>query len=328
MKSFLFFSRKISVLAAVCFFYSAVFLPRAYAMTDALKIKIAGGVYSDETIIRFVAGASSGFDGNFDAWKLLSSTPAVPNIFTKDSSGGLLTINALPPFTASRAEKLFLRINVASTYSFTPLEMGAFGAGVSITMIDMVTGRIYDLRASNTFTVDLPVISQSDPARFLVLFSYPDAVPPLTDTLHVVIQDTAHITVADTTYILVSDTVFVFITDTVHIVVQDTNFVSVTDTLLIHMQLTGVAQPNDKNVIKVFPSPTTGTVQINTGNYNYLGGYILKIANTAGQLIFQTGISEPQYSVDLSAWGGSGTYFIQIIDPSAKNTDTRKIILQ
>src|SRR3989337_1631308 len=85
----------------------------AMAITDALKIRIARGSYSDETIIRFVAGATNGFDGSYDAWKLFSANAAVPNIFSKDNVGDELTINAMPEFISSIIQDVFLKIGTA-----------------------------------------------------------------------------------------------------------------------------------------------------------------------------------------------------------------------
>ena len=148
----------------------------AMAITDALKIRIARGSYSDETIIRFVAGATNGFDGSYDAWKLFSANAAVPNIFSKDNVGDELTINAMPEFISSIIQDVFLKIGTAGTYTFSSEEPGLFIAGVKIIMKDVVTGQLYDLRTTNTYTINLPAIAQTDPARFQVFFSYPASV--------------------------------------------------------------------------------------------------------------------------------------------------------
>ena len=164
--------KNISVIT-ICFLLTA---GNSYAITDALRIRIAKGTYSDETIIRFVAGATNGFDGSYDAWKLFSSNAAIPNIFSKDNIGDMLSINAMPSFTASLYTDVFLRIGTADTYSITPSEAGAFAQGVCIMMKDLVTGQFYDMRTSNTYLIPLPVIAKTDPARFRVFFSYPASV--------------------------------------------------------------------------------------------------------------------------------------------------------
>ncbi|HEY4799489.1 MAG TPA: hypothetical protein VII99_10475, partial [Bacteroidia bacterium] len=142
-------------------------------ITDALKIHIARGSYSDETVIRFVDGATNGFDASFDSWKLFSYNAAVPNIFTKDSAADELSINAFPEFKTSITKDVFLSIGTAGTYSFSAAEMGAFAPGMCIKMKDLQSGKLYEMRTSNTYTIALPVIHETDPARFRVFFSYP-----------------------------------------------------------------------------------------------------------------------------------------------------------
>jgi hypothetical protein len=164
-------SKKIT--GVLCLLAALTFSMNAYAITDALKIKIGKGSYSDETIIRFLSGATSGFDGSYDSWKLFSSNPAVPNIFSKSSGADELAINAMPSFTASITMDVFLKISTADTYTISAQEVGAFSSGVKIIMKDLVTNQVYDLRTANTYTVTFPVISQTDAARFQVFFSFP-----------------------------------------------------------------------------------------------------------------------------------------------------------
>jgi len=163
--------------AVICTFLIGMFSVDSFSqITDALKIRIARGTYSDETIIRFVVGATNDFDGDYDAWKLFSFNAAVPNIFSKDIVNDELSINAMPPLTLSNTQDVFLKIGTAGTYSITPEETGAFAAGVCIMMKDLVTGQLYDMRTVNTYTVSLPVIAQTAPPRFRVFFSLPASI--------------------------------------------------------------------------------------------------------------------------------------------------------
>ncbi len=140
-------------------------------------------------------------------------------------------------------------------------------------------------------------------------------------------------------YILVYDTIGQVCIDTVHVIVNDivkvcletrydTVHVSVTDTLIIDVNFTGVAAPNDMNTIKVYPNPTSSRLYINTGNYSLMNGYKLKITNSVGQAVFQNNIDQPLFNIDLSTLGSRGVYILHIINPSNKIVDTRKIILQ
>ncbi|MBI4930081.1 MAG: T9SS type A sorting domain-containing protein [Bacteroidetes bacterium] len=162
--------------ALALLFTAEIISTDAMAITDALRIRIARGSYSDETIIRFVDGATVGFDGSYDAWKLFSSNASVPNIFTKDIINDELTINAMPKLAASVSMDVFLKIGTAGTYSITPEETGVFASGVCILIKDLSTGQVYDMRTSATYTVSLPVIAQTAPPRFRVFFSLPGTV--------------------------------------------------------------------------------------------------------------------------------------------------------
>src|ERR1035437_814833 len=81
--------------------FIAVFADYSHATTDALKIKIAGNGYSDETVIRFLPGSSVDFDECCDAWKLFPTINNVPSIFTKTSNGDALAINSLPSLSTT-----------------------------------------------------------------------------------------------------------------------------------------------------------------------------------------------------------------------------------
>lgn len=150
----------------------------SYGANEALRIKIANGVYSDETVIRFVSGATSAFDGSYDAWKLFSPNASAPNIFTRSSEGYEVSINSQPEFAASFFADIYFKLNASGNYVFSSEEIGVFDPGVCIKMKDNVTGAIYDLRTGNSYTVSLPAIAQAAPARFTVLFSYPMLVQP------------------------------------------------------------------------------------------------------------------------------------------------------
>lgn len=107
-----------------------------------------------------------------------------------------------------------------------------------------------------------------------------------------------------------------------------TNYISVTDTLIINAVLTGLTPPNNINTITVFPNPTKDHIYINTGNYQSMVDYQLKITNSLGQIVYQQIINAQSYSVDLNTFGGMGTYFVYIYDASNSLIDVRKIILQ
>jgi hypothetical protein len=129
----------------------------------------------------------------------------------------------------------------------------------------------------------------------------------------------------DTSYVStinITDTCIVTINDTI------TTLISVTDTLVINILITGLTPPNNSNTIKVFPNPANSHITIDFGNFTSMNGYILKITNSIGQIVFTTPVNQQSSYVDLSTWGGNGIYFVQIIDTQNNTIENRKIVLQ
>ena len=104
--------------------------------------------------------------------------------------------------------------------------------------------------------------------------------------------------------------------------------ISVTDTLIINTGITNFNPLTFANRIKIFPNPTNDHITIDNGNISNLTGYKIKITNSLGQQVFQSGITQQQFYVDLSNWTGNGIYFVHIIDGQGSTLDIKKIVLQ
>jgi len=150
---------------------AACFLPLfVSALNDALKIRIEGNSYSDETVVRFLPGATAQYDGNWDAWKFFSMNPNVPSAYTSIAPGQDLCINALPALASDTSADLFVAIPAQGNYVISATEPGAFDPSVGIFLQDLSTGSYYNLRSGNTFTFNLPVIAIGAPAYFRIHF--------------------------------------------------------------------------------------------------------------------------------------------------------------
>ena len=107
--------------------------------------------------------------------------------------------------------------------------------------------------------------------------------------------------------------------------------ITVTDTLIINV---GQLSFNDPvtwaNNITIAPNPASTEVNINFNNITNLNGGTLKIINSLGQQVATTPIttSGTNSTMQLATWGGSGMYFVQIINPQGQIVDIKKIILQ
>jgi hypothetical protein len=117
----------------------------------------------------------------------------------------------------------------------------------------------------------------------------------------------------------------VTVTQTVYDTV--TTYTTVTDTLIINTLITSV-EPAQENTFLVYPNPASTQITINNGNVGILGGYTMRIANSAGQEVYNQSITQAEVTLDLSNWGGNGLYILYINDPSNNTIAVKQIILQ
>lgn len=106
------------------------------------------------------------------------------------------------------------------------------------------------------------------------------------------------------------------------------NHISVTDELIINIPIPLSAQNKTVNPITIYPNPTKDFIYINTGDYSTISNYKVEITDIGGRIVFQSVINQQQYPVDLSTFGGKGTYIVNIYNESSYLVDSRKIILQ
>jgi hypothetical protein len=119
------------------------------------------------------------------------------------------------------------------------------------------------------------------------------------------------------------DTIITYETDT--ITVYDS--IAVTDTLMVDVSLAGLEDPHDINRIKVFPNPANEIININTGAYENMVGYSLRITNAQAQTVFESLINEQEFQIEVNDFGAEGLYFLRIISPSQEVVEIKKIIL-
>ncbi len=145
----------------------------ASAITDALKVKISDGTYTDEAVVRFLPNATNNFDGSYDAWKMFSPNAAVPAVFTNIDPQSHLSINALPSFTKQTSIDLYIKVSTSGPYTIQSLETGTFLQGVSIMLEDKMTGIIYKFRKGSSYTINLFANTIATANRFVLHFSPP-----------------------------------------------------------------------------------------------------------------------------------------------------------
>lgn len=104
--------------------------------------------------------------------------------------------------------------------------------------------------------------------------------------------------------------------------------ISVTDTLIIKLNIVGLNN-SLVNTLKVYPNPTKDILFINTGyNNELMDSYKLKIISQSGLVIFESFVNQDLFEIDLSEFGNTGLYLIQVINEAETVVETRKIILE
>ncbi len=112
---------------------------------------------------------------------------------------------------------------------------------------------------------------------------------------------------------------------------QCTTNITVTDTLIINVgQLSYTNPVTYANNITIYPNPANTQVNISFNNITDLTGGNINIVNSLGQQVATTPItlSGTNTIIPLDTWGGTGLYFVQILNAQGIVVDVKKIILQ
>lgn len=107
--------------------------------------------------------------------------------------------------------------------------------------------------------------------------------------------------------------------------------ITVTDTLVINIgQLTFENPILYANNITISPNPASSQININFNNITNLVGGTINVINSLGQSVATTPItiSGTNTNMELNTWGGTGLYFVHILNPQGQIVDVKKIILQ
>jgi hypothetical protein len=105
---------------------------------------------------------------------------------------------------------------------------------------------------------------------------------------------------------------------------------TVTDTLVINVGQMGFNPVTYANNITIYPNPANTQVTISFNTIADLNGGSIKIINSLGQQVATTpiNVTGTNTTMQLASWGGSGLYFVQIVNPQGQIVDIKKILLQ
>jgi hypothetical protein len=129
-------------------------------VVKGIKLQAAGNNRTDETILRFDDGATTGFDSDQDAYKMFSSNPAIPQIYTK--SDVHYAINVLP---STPLVPLYFQCGTNGEYEISVKGTDQEG---DLWMEDLKTNAVVNLK-DESYTFEHSTLNEPD--RFLLHFS-------------------------------------------------------------------------------------------------------------------------------------------------------------
>ncbi len=129
---------------------SQSFYKNSNATKDVLYLTIEGNTYKDQAVVCFNPASTTGFDSQYDAYKLFGIT-AAPQLYSI-LPGIIATVNSLPSITATERVPLGLKVGNSTTYTLTASGIESFDATVPITLIDVKLGNTQDLRINPSYT--------------------------------------------------------------------------------------------------------------------------------------------------------------------------------
>jgi hypothetical protein len=142
------------------------------SVSNLLSLKADANNISDEAFINFNGNAGTGFDSQFDAFKLMGIDEA-PALYSM-VSGEILSVNSLP-MEGNEVVDMGFKCGVNGTYSLTASGMESFDATTPIWLEDLKTGAVQDLRSNPNYSFSYATTDTEN--RFRLHFKSAYSVP-------------------------------------------------------------------------------------------------------------------------------------------------------
>ncbi len=117
---------------------------------DEIRLTAHGNGFDDETVIRFKANATDNFDANYDAFKLFSPTPGIPQIYSVVATNDtiLASINTYSQIRENLIVHVGFNANTEGDYTIT-VNNFSLQDNHDAFFEDTYTGKTYDLHNLN-----------------------------------------------------------------------------------------------------------------------------------------------------------------------------------
>ncbi len=127
-----------------------------------------GDGHTDETIVRFIEGTTKKFDRNWDATKLFSMNPDVPQLYI-ENNGYDFALNTLPEIEENLYVPLDFKCAKAGYYTIRLTDRTNIGNHTELYLKDMLEHKIINLKQEGAY--GFYHTSDNDNARFQLLFN-------------------------------------------------------------------------------------------------------------------------------------------------------------
>lgn len=163
------FSFLLFVLLINYFFNSPIISQTTDAIDNLVSFTIVGNGYSDQTYVVIIPGSTTGFDSNYDAYKLMGIY-AAPQIYSIISCCNL-SVNAIPELYTNMVVQLGFRVGNNTSYTITASGVYSFGADTNLVLVDTKENIYQDLMQDSVYT--FTGLTTDIAQRFKLIFNYP-----------------------------------------------------------------------------------------------------------------------------------------------------------
>ena len=125
---------------------------------ELLKLKVSNLITpdkSDETVVYFQDGATQAFNRELDAYKLMNTDNALPNLYVRSADNKMLSIYALPLNNTDEVIPLTMKTTTNGTYRLEASEISNFAQNTGIYLINLQNNAIQDLRKNPAYIFDI-----------------------------------------------------------------------------------------------------------------------------------------------------------------------------
>jgi hypothetical protein len=133
-----------------------------------LRLQLANGTETDETLIYFDSNATNDFN-DYDSPKMLNNSTKTPDLYSKTGNERLV-INGLKEVTDNLEVPLGFSLNAAATLKLKATEISNLTAGTRIYLLDKVENKQTELTPETEYSFNTTAATIYNESRFSLIF--------------------------------------------------------------------------------------------------------------------------------------------------------------